>query len=301
MPNHSTNQPAASTCLIFPTGAMGLYQERARIAFEIAGDVSLQPHAWIRATCGNMCLNPQHLIAHQPTFIAYPAGVCVYCGLPAGTKDHLIPRAWTGETRRQSVAVVPACAECNTGIGASGSAGIDDRRKIAHDRLRKAKAEILAAPEWSQDDLAELGPILRQHVEAKQRVRQATLARLAWPEDPFYDMRAWQKSGIDDPVALGVIANPPGFAPQGTRTPPLPSRQTIDPRAARRARLAFGSAIRRRRMESGLTQEAVAQAMRDTGFFAWSNGTVGATENGHRRTSAEERAALDLAVTGGAR
>lgn len=187
---------------------LDLYQQRARLAFEVAGDVDLQPQAWIVATCGNLCLNPQHLIARQPRVIAYPPGVCVYCGFPAGTKDHLVPRAWSGETRRASVAVVPACAECNSQIGASAATSIHERRAIAHAGLKRKKRLTLGVKEWTPGELRELGPGLRQHVKARQREKQVILARLAWPEDPFYDMRAWQKSGIDDPVALGIIANP---------------------------------------------------------------------------------------------
>lgn len=200
--------PSACRMFLVADGNLKRYQEQARLVFEVTGDVDLQPHAWIRAVCGNACLNPQHLIAHQPVHIAYPPGVCVYCGFPAGTKDHLVPRTWTGDTRRSAVAVVPACGECNSRIGTDGSASITERRAIAHAGIRKAKRAVLSAPEWSAEELAELGPSLRQHVEAKQATRRATLARFMWPEDPFYDLRAWQKSGVDDPVALGIISNP---------------------------------------------------------------------------------------------
>ena len=207
MPNHSTKPQAVSSgCALSPFPAHTRnYQEQARFAFEKASDAELQPYAWIRSTCGNQCIEPGHLIAHQPVKIDYPPGVCIYCGFPAGTKDHLIPRPWSGDTRRSLVAVVPACGECNSRIGAKGSCNIDERRKIAHDSIRKASRELLAAPEWTEGELAEYGPSLRSHLEARGRQRQAIVARLAWPEDPFYDIRAWQKSGIDDPVSIGVL------------------------------------------------------------------------------------------------
>ena len=123
-----------------------IYQARARLAYEVAGDTDLEKHAWLRSTCGNRCINPAHLVAHQPVKIAYPAGVCVYCGFPAGTKDHLVPRAWTGETRRQRVAVVPACADCNSRIGAFGSANVSERRKHAQASIRRRWSSVLNAP-----------------------------------------------------------------------------------------------------------------------------------------------------------
>ena len=194
-------------CVISPLDG-NYYQADARLAFERAADRDLQPHAWIRTTCERRCLNPAHLIVHQPIFINYPPGVCVYCGFPAGTKDHLVPRPWTGETRRNSVAVVPACGDCNSRIGDRHSVNIDDRRRGAQASLRKRHRMILEAPEWTDEQLAEFGPTLRGHIESKAREREAIKSRLSWPDDPFYDLRAWQKSGVDDPVALGVIDPP---------------------------------------------------------------------------------------------
>ena len=195
------------SCVIASTTG-AIYQAMARREFETHADLTIDPLTWIITSCGNRCLNPQHMLVHQPVRIAYPAGVCVYCGLPAGTKDHLIPKTWTGEARRHRVAVVPACAECNSAIGDRHGFGVHERRGVAHDHLRRKHRRVLAAPDWTQADLDELGPGLRSSVEAAQGRKHAARARLAWPEDPFYDIRAWQQSGIEDPVAIGACASP---------------------------------------------------------------------------------------------
>lgn len=44
--------------------------------------------------------------------------------------------------------------------------------------------------------------------ETEEIEKEITLGRLSWPEDPFYDMRAFQHSGIDDPVSLGLCSDP---------------------------------------------------------------------------------------------
>lgn len=193
-------------CIISATADW--YQHQARLAFQQEYDRELDPLVWVRTTCNNRCLNPQHLVIHQPIRIKYPSGVCVYCGFPAGTKDHLIPKAWTGETRRSQTAVVPACAECNSSINDFGSANVQRRREIAHDRMRRRYRNVLSAPDWSESDLAELGRTLRNGVESRQLKKQAVNSRIQWPEDPFYDLRAFQLSGIDDPVALDLCDNP---------------------------------------------------------------------------------------------
>ena len=71
-----------------------------------------------------------------------------------------------------------------------------------------AKRSVLSAKVWTLDELSEMGRNLRTFIEQKARERESVLARLAWPEDVFYDLRAFQHSGIDDPVALGLCDNP---------------------------------------------------------------------------------------------
>ena len=185
------------------------YQPEARRVFMIANDRDLMPWAWILTTCKtDGCLNAQHMVVHAPTRIKYPAGVCVYCGMPAGTKDHLLPRGKTGEARRVLVATVPACADCNSRISDYPDPSVTARRRVAQASIRRAKRSVLSAKVWTLDELSEMGRNLRTFIEQKARERESVLARLAWPEDVFYDLRAFQHSGIDDPVALGLCDNP---------------------------------------------------------------------------------------------
>lgn len=197
------------------TVSLGIYQVHARKIFEATSCRDLEPWSWIMTTCGDWCLNPQHMIVRTATKIAYPPGVCIYCGDPAWTKDHLLPRTMTGDARRQVVAVVPACGSCNSTIGAFPEHNITKRREFAHKRLRARKRKILYAMDWTESELQELGPHLRRAIEGFAAERNVTLARLAWPEDPLYDLAAFQRAGIDDPVALGLIDNP--FTPGPSR------------------------------------------------------------------------------------
>lgn len=190
-------------------GSMTIYQRRARAMFSIHTDNDLSPWAWITTICGKQCINPLHMTVHTPVKIKYPAGVCIYCGFPSGSRDHLIPRGLSGDAARSSiVAVVPACSECNSRIQAAATFNVSKRREIAHESIRKSKRHILSAPDWTDEDLAEFGYELRSHIKARRSQKQATLSRLSWPEDPLYDMKAFQRSGIEDPFILDLCDNP---------------------------------------------------------------------------------------------
>lgn len=161
---------------------------------------------WPTATCGTLlCLNLSHLAWESPKKLAYPEGVCVYCGLSAYTRDHLLPRSWTGESVRRNVLTVPACGECNSSINDRYVPSITARRRLAQECIAKKGKKLLGMRQWTPDEIAELGPTLRSFVEKGLFDRNKLLARLAWPEDPDYDLRAIQLAGISNPHELGLL------------------------------------------------------------------------------------------------
>lgn len=165
--------------------------------------------AWPTPTCGTpLCLNLPHLAWESPKRLEYPSGVCVYCGLIAGTKDHLLPRTWTGAAVRKKVLTVPACAECNSVISDRYAPSITERRRIAHAIIYKRKKRLMNMPDWNQGDIEKLGSTLRSTIERGLHDRNVARARLAWPEDADYDVRAMQLSGIDNPYEIGLLENP---------------------------------------------------------------------------------------------
>jgi 5-methylcytosine-specific restriction endonuclease McrA len=153
-----------------------------------------------------MCLQEHHLRWFRAQRIAYPDYVCVYCGLPGYTKDHLLPVTFTGKALRKYVAVVPACQECNSAIGGACGQRIGERREEAKRHIRHKYRKLLeVGRRWSAADLAECGPNLRRHIEASADKREVIQQRLDWPHDPDYDRRAFEKSGIEDPYAMDLL------------------------------------------------------------------------------------------------
>lgn len=187
-------------------GEIRKYQSEAIHVRWVELAIETEPWEWIDTTCGTpFCLTPQHLRANAPQRLHYPAGTCTYCGAPSGTKDHLIPRNWSGETGRRFVLTVPACAECNSLINDHPATSITDRRKVAHKRLRRKKARTLAYVDYTPEQMREFGRALRDSIAGGLEEKKRVLRRLEWPTDPDYDRRALEKSGIPDAYAIGLI------------------------------------------------------------------------------------------------
>ena len=180
------------------------HQVRARILHADETGRELRPWTWITLECGhNMCLNPGHMRVHQPRVIAYRPGTCVYCGEGSTGVDHLLPEPWTGLAERNMVAVVPACANCNGRIGDHPSPNVSVRRKVAQLSIERNAKGLLLRPRKTESEMAGLGYAMRSVAEKNNIKVDRVKARLGWPgHDIFYDLRAFQKAGIDDPITL---------------------------------------------------------------------------------------------------
>ena len=191
-------------CIIWQ-GDEKKYQTEAAVALI---DVGREPShfAWITPTCGTLhCIEPEHLKVQAPVKLAYPYGLCIYCGRSGWTKDHLLPRHWSGDVRRHWVAIVPACGLCNRLLSDTLTWAITERRAICYARLRKHYRKVFKTKMFTREELDEFGPTLRPYIEAEMEKRQAVERIFDWPTDPAFDERALEHSGIEDPYAIGLI------------------------------------------------------------------------------------------------
>lgn len=137
------------------------------------------------------------LHAYEPvrlTFVYpdYPSGICVYCGEYADQMDHLLPRAYTGESLRRRVPVVPACGECNRTLSDAFIPDVQERRDLVHRRYMVKYRKRLKMLVRTADGLDELGPTLRGHIQRMQSEHESVMRRLQWPIEVDYDAKAWQ-------------------------------------------------------------------------------------------------------------
>lgn len=193
-----------TVCREYP-GPASLYQHKAAGALILDGK-DPQPWDWIVPTCGNLrCINAAHLVTRSHVRIQYPHDICIYCGERGFTKDHLLPRGWSGESKRKFVATVPACGECNSLLGPTLTWSITERRAIAHAKLRWKRRRLLMTQEFSESELDEFEGRMRDFIEASMKEKARLIERLEFPKDAAYDARALQKTGLEDPWAMGLL------------------------------------------------------------------------------------------------
>lgn len=187
------------------TGSDKTYQTKAASELILAGH-EVAHWAWITPMCDSpRCLEPSHLRVQEPVTLAYPWGVCIYCGRSGYQKDHLLPRRWTGDVKRHFTVTVPSCGTCNSTLSDTLTWSITERRAICHARLRRKYAKCLRSKDFTPAEMDEFGDGLRGYIEEEAEKKKAVLAMLAWPTDPSFDLRALERSGIDNPYAIGLI------------------------------------------------------------------------------------------------
>lgn len=181
------------------------YQLEAQARFAVHYDRAVLPWSYVLTGCEVvMCLDAECMVIRKPKKLLYPADICVYCGEGGYTRDHLIPEPMTGPTVRTMVLTVPACRWCNSSINDLPSWNVAERRRHAQLRLERKHKKLLLSPHKGPEQMIELGPLLRSVAEKNNTLRERVKARLGWPLSPSYDLRAFQRSGIEDPESLGL-------------------------------------------------------------------------------------------------
>jgi hypothetical protein len=135
----------------------------------------------------------------------YPSDSCVYCGEVATSRDHLIPRAFSGESERAIVPVVPACLECNSTLGARYMPDVIERREYLHARYRVKYRKYMRRVMWGPSDMQQFGPQMRTVISKGMAEHERLMRRLSWPSSPTYDADAW--SAYWDEELVGAVAS----------------------------------------------------------------------------------------------
>jgi len=114
---------------------------------------------------------------------AFNAKDCFYCGAPADTRDHFIPKAFYYTIQNlkwdQKQILVPCCKECNSTAGDRVFKSFREKRLYIKERYLKKYAKYLDTPNWSQKELEELGSGLKSYIIAGQRIKFELRKRIA--------------------------------------------------------------------------------------------------------------------------
>ena len=127
--------------------------------------------------------------------------ICYYCGDSADTLDHTIPVSFysTRPTRSgmkskytDPVPVVDCCAECNKTLSNTLIIDVRGRASLLIEKYNIRYRKILNLPKWDQEDIDELGKMLRSVIARDQILQESLKERLDYlemitnlTEDPF--------------------------------------------------------------------------------------------------------------------
>lgn len=106
-------------------------------------------------------------------FIGKDNNECFYCGDRAETWDHQPPISRVDDYRalnfeREIFIKVPCCKECNSLAGDTLTSSLIERDTLIKTKIFERYHKILSTPRWDEEELDELGPVLRQSVEEIQ-------------------------------------------------------------------------------------------------------------------------------------
>lgn len=104
---------------------------------------------------------------------------CFYCGERATQDEHVVAQVYDVETW-----TVRSCWECNALAGQEPFATITHKHEYIRDRRRLRYAKLLKMPEWTEDDLDEMGTNLRNTIIAYQRARDVVKTQIDWQPFP---------------------------------------------------------------------------------------------------------------------
>lgn len=99
---------------------------------------------------------------------------CVYCGRFADTNDHVPAKCYAVQIGTR--AIVKACSECNSLLGAQPLHTVEERRKWLKAKYEKRYASILSTPDWTEEEIKTLGrhtaDMIRMSLATRDRLRR---------------------------------------------------------------------------------------------------------------------------------
>jgi len=112
---------------------------------------------------------------------------CYYCGDQATTIDHTIPLIFihqiTNEQRKimeDKLVRVPACRECNGFLGSKVFATLEERKFYVKTRIYKKHKKDIELPDWTTEELKQLGDNMFAIVVQGLTKRNRALQRLLY-------------------------------------------------------------------------------------------------------------------------
>jgi hypothetical protein len=112
---------------------------------------------------------------------------CAYCGEHAEHQEHLVPYSFISKRNTAHnpqdnwwTWILPACAQCNLIAHDQVFPSAFAKRSYIRERLKGKYPEAFVGAVWSDEEIEELGPALRQFVRASQAVNETARQRVEY-------------------------------------------------------------------------------------------------------------------------
>lgn len=113
---------------------------------------------------------------------------CAYCGEASCCFDHVIPRQYLSPNKKRTGKEVgfkvPSCSQCNSILGDRIFKNLVERKEFVHKRLRVKLRKHSARVMWDEEEMAEMGPVLRSTIEIAQAKTDIARDRIAYSGAP---------------------------------------------------------------------------------------------------------------------
>jgi hypothetical protein len=100
---------------------------------------------------------------------------CIYCGEAANSDEHFPPASYSSRGY-----ILPSCVECNSFAGIACPTDFEARAQFVKNKLKKKYKRHLRSPDWSNDEMSEIGFNLKTGVKVWQKQREIARDRVAW-------------------------------------------------------------------------------------------------------------------------
>lgn len=137
--------------------------------------------------------------------------ICFYCGLPAGTVDHVPPLNRVTELKLIQNEIrylkVPSCSECNLLATDELHDDIFIRQEFVKNKIKNKYKKYLKYPDWNDDEIHSLGYRMKQSVVALMELKYLIVYRLQYGLET--DFKASDLGYLNfDPRKIVKFANP---------------------------------------------------------------------------------------------
>ncbi len=120
---------------------------------------------------------------------------CAYCGENSQHEEHLVPYSFIDQRNTANSTqdgwwtwILPACPECNYIASSQVFGSAHEKRAYIQNRLRSRYSDAFVQDGWSDDELDDLGPGLRQFVQSSQAANEIARERVAYSGPLPYEL-----------------------------------------------------------------------------------------------------------------